>query len=278
MRSSTPLTSAPFRRDRPRRSATGYSSGSGPEFLTEAPNASLLLERTRALFTELLQLSHHLKTISRPSGQVLPGPSVEEIRQRLLARVEQQTRLEGAPRGSLQERQLEQCRYVLTSFADELLVNTPWYGREAWREGLLEDVLFGTHHAGERIFTDIQRLLQDRDPTQADMAAVYLLALALGFQGRYRDQGEELHLREVQRQLFVLAYQRPPEPDAPSHRLLPQAYAHTLDDRADRRLSPRWPWVAAIVAVLLVLVPTSFAVRAARAPAAVTPQHVEIRP
>ncbi|ATB28912.1 hypothetical protein MEBOL_002361 [Melittangium boletus DSM 14713] len=238
----------------------------------------MVLERTRALFTELLQLSQRLRVISRPSGQVLPGPSVEEIRQRLLARVEQQTRLEGAPRGSLQERQLEQCRYVLATFADELLVNTPWYGRDAWREGLLEDVLFGTHHAGERIFEDVQRLLRDRDPTQAEMADVYLLALALGFQGRYRDHGEEALLHELQRQLFVLAHQRQPEPDAPSRRLMPQAYAHTLDERTDRRLAPRWPWAAAIGATLLVFVSSTFITRAVRAPETPRPTLQETRP
>lgn len=259
------LSSSPSWQDTVSRNAPSHSRGR-PEFFSEPLVSSLLLDRTRSMFTELIQLSHRLQSISRPSGQVLPGPSVEEIRQRLLARVEQQTRIEGAPRGSLQERQLEQCRYVLASFADELLVNTAWYGRDAWREGLLEDVLFSTHHAGERIFEDVKRLLQERDPTQAELASVYLLALALGFQGRYRDRGEDTLLHEMQRQLFVLAYQRQPEPEAPSRRLLPQAYAHTLDERADRRLAPRWPWGAAIAAVLVVLVPTSFAVRAARTP------------
>ncbi|PTL82657.1 DotU family type IV/VI secretion system protein [Vitiosangium sp. GDMCC 1.1324] len=228
-----------------------------PPFFDEPSGSSLLLERTRTLFTELLELRQRLQAISRPSGQGRQGPSVEEIRQRLLARVEQQSRLEGAPRGSLQERQLEQCRYVMASFADEVLVNTPWYGRDAWREGLLEDVLFGTHHAGERIFEDVKRLLQDRDPTQAEMAEVYLLMLALGFQGRYREHGEEALLQDLQRQLYVLIHQRPPEPDAPSRRLLPQTYAHTLDERSDRRLAPRWPWAAGIAAAILVLVPTA---------------------
>jgi type VI secretion system protein ImpK len=258
-------SSIPSWQDAPREQRP-FSATRRPEFFTEPVGSSLLLERARELFTELIQLSQRLRAISRPSGQVLPGPSVEEIRQRLLARVEQQTRLEGTPRGSLQEHQLEKCRYVLATFADELLVNTPWYGRDAWREGLLEDVLYGTHHAGERIFEDVQRLLRERDPTQAELAAVYLLALSLGFQGRYRDHGEEALLHELQHQLFVLVHQRQPEPESPSHRLMPQTYAHTLDERTDRRLAPRWPWAAAIATALLVFVSSTVAVRIVRTP------------
>jgi type VI secretion system protein ImpK len=165
--------------------------------------------------------------------------------------VRQQTGPEGAPRGSLIERHLEECRYVLAIFADEVLVNTPWYGQQAWRENLLEDALFDTHNAGDRFFEEVERLLRERDPARAEVAAVYLMALALGFQGRYRGLGAEALLQDLQRQLFSFAFQRPPDPDSPRRHLVDQAYAHTRDERADRRLERRWPWAAAMGAVLL---------------------------
>jgi type VI secretion system protein ImpK len=206
---------------------------------TESFRLTPVLDRARTLLGEIIQLRQQLEAASGDSryvGRSSPGPSVEELRRRLLERVEQQTRPDGAPRGSLEERRLEEIRYVLATFADELLVMAPWYGREAWRENLLEDALFDTHDAGDRVFDNVERLLREKDSARAEVAAVYLMALSLGFEGRYRGIGAGTHLQQVQRELFMLIAQRPPEPDAPTRHLLDQAYAHTLTERTDRRL------------------------------------------
>ncbi|WP_224361398.1 DotU family type IV/VI secretion system protein [Hyalangium versicolor] len=231
---------------------------------TETVGASPLLARTRILFAEILQLRHQLQAISMPgrfAAKAPPGPTVEEIWRRLRERIQQQTGPEGAPRGSLLERQLEECRYVLTSFADELLVHTSWYGREAWQRNLLEDELFGTHEAGDRIFTEIERLLRERDPARAELALVYLMALSLGFEGRYRALEAGPQLQDLQRQLFQLVFHRAPDPDTSARRLVDEAYAHTRDERMDRRLSRRWPWAAAIAAVLIGALSTGLLLR-----------------
>jgi type VI secretion system protein ImpK len=213
-----------------------------------------LIDRSRIVFAEILQLRQQLQAISTPTrfnSRFTPGPTVEELRRQLLHRVREQTSPEGAPRGSLIERHLEECRYVLASFADEMLVHTPWYGHEAWREALLEDELFGTHVAGDRLFEEVERLLRERDPARAEVAAVYLMALALGFQGRYRGLGAEALLQDLQRQLFTLVWQRRPEPDTPARQMVAQSYEHTRDERTDQRFERRWPWSTAIAAVLV---------------------------
>lgn len=253
---------------------------------TETLGASPLLERARVLFAELLQLRQQLQAISRPSrfaGKPPPGPSIDEIWRRLLERIRQQTGPEGAPRGSLLEQHLEECRYVLTAFADELLVHTSWYGREGWRENLLEDELFGTHEAGDRIFTDVERLLRERHPANAGIALVYLMALSLGFEGRYRGLEAGALLEDLQRQLFLFVFQRPPEPDASTRRLVDEAYAHTRDERTDRRFARRWPWAAAIAAVLVGALSTGLLLKPSppartSSPAAITPASPETRP
>lgn len=233
-----------------------------PDIHAPSSASSPLLDRARAGFAEILQLRQQLQLHSIPArfnSRFTPGPTVEELRRRLLDRVQEQTRTEGAPRGSLLERQLEECRYVLATFADEVLVHLPWYGQDAWRENLLEDALFGTHDAGDRFFTEVARLLRERDPAREEVAAVYMMALALGFQGRYRGLGAEALLQDMRRQLYTLAFQRPPEPDASSRRLVGQTYEHTRDERTDRRLARRAPWVAAIAAVLTLSLSTSTA-------------------
>ncbi|QRK05084.1 DotU family type IV/VI secretion system protein [Archangium violaceum] len=225
-----------------------------PDISPPSSESTPLLDKSRIVFTEILQLRQQLQAISTPTrfnSRFTPGPTVEELRRQLLHRVQEQTRIEGAPRGSLIERHLEECRYVLTSFADEMMVHTPWYGHEAWRENLLEDELFGTHVAGDRIFEEVERLLRERDPARAEIAAVYLMALALGFQGRYRGLGAEALLQDLQCQLYTLTWRRRPEPDTPARRLVPQSYEHTRDERTDRRFMRRWPWTTAIAAVLV---------------------------
>ncbi|OJH42020.1 DotU family type IV/VI secretion system protein [Cystobacter ferrugineus] len=245
---------------------------------------SPLLERARVLFAELLTLRQQLQAISLPSRFATkepPGPTVEEIWRRLLERIQQQTRTEGTPRGSLLERDLEECRYVLTSFADELLVHTSWYGREAWQANLLEDELFGTHEAGDRVFADVERLLRERNPAHAELALVYLMALSLGFEGRYRGLGAETLLQDLRRQLFLFVFHRPPEPDSTPRRLVDDAYAHTRDERMDRRFARRWPWGAAIAAVLVGTFSTSLVLlrpTPPTPPAVITPSHLETRP
>ncbi|REG28827.1 type VI secretion system protein ImpK [Archangium gephyra] len=251
---------------------------------SELLGGSPLLERARVLFAELLRLRQQLQAISLPSrfnAKAPQGPTVEEVWRRLLERIREQTRTEGTPRGSLLERDLEECRYVLTSFADELLVHTPWYGREAWQGNLLEDELFGTHEAGDRIFADVERLLRERDPAHAQLALVYLMALSLGFEGRYRGLGAGTLLQDLQRQLFLFVFQRPPEPDTATHRLVDEAYAHTRDERTDLRFARRWPWGAAIAAVLVGTLSTSLVLlRPAppAPPAVITPTPLELRP
>ncbi|WNG46160.1 DotU family type IV/VI secretion system protein [Archangium minus] len=225
-----------------------------PDISPPSSESTPLLDRSRVLFAEILQLRQQLQAISTPTrfnSRFTPGPTVEELRRQLIQRVREQTSPEGAPRGSLIERHLEECRYVLTSFADEMMVHTPWYGHEAWRENLLEDELFGTHVAGDRLFEEVERLLRERDPARAEVAAVYLMALALGFQGRYRGLGAEALLQDLQRQLFTQIWQRRPEPDSPTRQLVAQAYEHTRDERTDQRFERRWPWTTAIAAVLV---------------------------
>lgn len=225
-----------------------------PDISLPSSSSTPLLDRSRVLFAEILQLRQRLQAISTPTrfnSRFTPGPTVEELRRQLLHRVREQTSPEGAPRGALIERHLEECRYVLAAFADEVMVHTPWYGHEAWRENLLEDELFGTHVAGDRLFEEVERLLRERDPARAEVAAVYLLALALGFQGRYRGLGAEALLQDLQRQLFTLVWQRRPDPGSPTRRLVAQSYEHTLDERTDRRFERRWPWTTAIAAVLV---------------------------
>ena len=215
------------------------------------PRHSVLLEHARAFFAEVLRLRDQL--LAGPSaGEEQEALDFNAVRQRLLERVQPRSWLLGGRGGdSLEERLHEEVRYLLVAFADEIFVHLSWSGQEAWRELLLEEELFHTHEAGERVFERVEALLRDEDPARGEVATVYLLVLALGFQGRYRDALEEAPLQELRRRLFAFGHHREPEPDLSSRHLFPQAYAHTQDERRDLRLARPWPWAAALAAVFV---------------------------
>ena len=55
-------------------------------------------------------------------------------------------------------------RYVAAALADEVLVNLDWLGQDRWVDCLLEDYFFGTTVAGDRVFTNINQLLNAQNP------------------------------------------------------------------------------------------------------------------
>jgi type VI secretion system protein ImpK len=146
------------------------------------------------------------------------------------------------------------AQYAMAALADEIFLTLDWPGREVWRGRLLEYELFGTYTAGETLFERVDRLLKDRDPSDGELAAVYLLALALGFRGKFRDVDDGGQIEYYRRQLFAFLFQGRPDLEREDRRLFPEAYANTLTRDEGERLPyiRRWLWLmAGIVAVFL---------------------------
>lgn len=77
--------------------------------------------------------------------------------------------------------------YLMAAFADESFVRMDWPGRPHWQANLLEQRLFHSSVAGERIFTNIDAALARQDDAAKELANAYLAALVLGFTGRYAE-------------------------------------------------------------------------------------------
>ena len=159
------------------------------------------------------------------------------------------------------------ARYLKVALADETLIGLrQWEWHEAWLTELLEMRLFGSRCAGERVFSAIDRLLREDIPARREMATLYLLALAMGFQGRYRGSENGVQrLRQLRCQLYcyasgagavpALSNERiAADPDL-RRRILAQAYDYTVTDAAPRMLPDprRWRLAFAAAAVLLLL-------------------------
>lgn len=149
------------------------------------------------------------------------------------------------------------ARYLKAALADEILLNTPWIGRDCWTNHLLEAAMFRTSVAGERVFERIEDLLSNREPSLRPMASLYLSALALGFQGRYRGGGDSGRFAGYRSELFQFVYQRRPDLSGRDRVLSETAYASTLSHLAPRKMATLSRWTVIFILSLVGLLAIS---------------------
>lgn len=183
----------------------------------------------------------------------LGGAAAASVRRPLLALLERQAVQAGRAGGAWGAEMYREAQYAMAALADETFLHLEWEGREAWRVNLVESRLFGTHRAGEELFARLEALLRARDPLHFDLAEVYLLVLGLGFEGRYRDAGPAgaERLAACRGDLFSFLANREPELAAGGRRLVPDAYASTLDGGEPPRLPYLKRWLIAAGMVLI---------------------------
>ena len=192
---------------------------------------------------------------SGEDGAPPSAPSAATVSARLLALLERQALEAGRLGGEAGAGLYRDAQYVLAALGDEVFLHLDWWGRRAWGASLLESRLFGTQVAGERLFERIDHLLRDHDPVQRDLGAVYLMALSLGFQGRFRGGRELGRLAEYRRELFGFVFRRQPSLLRGERKLFPAAYEHVLraSPPPPPRRATRWAGVLAVVAIAYLL-------------------------
>jgi type VI secretion system protein ImpK len=78
----------------------------------------------------------------------------------------------------------ELAKYALVSWIDEMLVETPWSGRDWWSNNVLEVHYFNTRLCNERFYTKAQ---EASGQPRRDALEVFYNCVILGFRGLYRD-------------------------------------------------------------------------------------------
>lgn len=137
--------------------------------------------------------------------------------------------------GDFARQYFKEAVYIMACFADEVFLNIDWQGRKYWEDNLLESRIFGTHDAGDQFFDRLDRFLALRDPGKKDLGQIYLLALGLGFLGKFRGVNDQGQLRQYLRQLYIFVHHRDLKLFDESERLFPESYTHTLDvDDSDK--------------------------------------------
>jgi type VI secretion system protein ImpK len=181
------------------------------------------------------------------------GDVAAAVAERLASRLQQQAAQIGAGGNEAEIKAYRQAQYVMAVLADEvLLLELDWSGAAAWNEELLERRLFGSSTAGRDFFRLLDRLLltRGRSGLLTDLGGVYLLALQLGFKGRYRSRhGDDVLARYKGKLLRFIGWGDVAREDG---LMFPHAYQHLVSDAVGERLAPMSRWLTLSGAALLV--------------------------
>lgn len=145
----------------------------------------------------------------------------------------------------------KEAQYVMVALADEIFLHMEWEGQRAWITNLLEAKIFRTHGAGQFFFEKLDRLLREQNPIYKDLAAVYLMALSLGFKGKYYGMDDRGKLARYRQQLFTFICGREPDLDDEARYLFPEAYYHNVREESQRKLSDPRIWIVVLGLVIV---------------------------
>jgi type VI secretion system protein ImpK len=218
-----------------------------------------LIDKFQQFYAEVLQLRGRVAEgswVFQGEGSANPAAEPREspsgVWRKLVALLERQSLDAARDGGDFGVEIYRRAQYAQAALADEIFINLAWPGREAWREHLLEAKLFGTHGAGEQLFERIDNLLRDRDALYGELARVYLTVLALGFQGKYRGRPDgDQEIQSYRRRLFRFIYTRDPQIVQGEERVMPQAYAATLNEGNKSELPYLKPWLWTLVLIIV---------------------------
>jgi len=95
--------------------------------------------------------------------------------------------------GQVQADEFDQARFAVCAWIDEAILTSNWSGKMAWQKEQLQRLYYNTTEAGQEFYERLNMLGMQ----QADVREIYYLCLALGFKGRYCNQGDEFLLEQL---------------------------------------------------------------------------------
>ena len=227
-------------------------------------NPTFLYTKFRAFYNEIIRFRHQ-KTefaagfstaiMSNTQSETSADPqSAAEAQSRKLIELLELQAAEAKWMGGESNARYPDAQYAMAALADEVFSLTEWEGQAAWGEHSLEWQLYRTRGAEFEVFKRIDRLLKDapNTPVSRDLARVYLLVLAAGFQGKYRPFGLMRPLAEYRQRLYEYVHRG----DAlmlyaPDRKLFPAAAARTLQGHAVSRFTAAQRWTAILATVVV---------------------------
>ena len=104
----------------------------------------------------------------------------------------------------------EEVRYIYAAVADEIFLSEPWSVQQEFIKCLIEEKVFLTSEAGEKIFDRIDEVLGSKPEQMIELAELYLQILIIGFEGQYRGRDSENKIEEYIRLLYIYINRKEP--------------------------------------------------------------------
>ena len=126
-----------------------------------------------------------------------------------------------AARDGIAPEDFELARFAIFAWVDEAILNSSWNERNRWQAELLQRVYFQTTAAGELFFERLNNI----GPHQRDVREIYYLCLAMGFTGRFCNEGDAYLLEQLMTSnLKMLTGSSVGVPSINEGELFPEAY------------------------------------------------------
>ncbi len=192
---------------------------------------------------------HETDKSENGSGAKIDTSSINQIVNDLINALEERGKDFSTVGGQYGSKLYQRVIYVFAAFADEMMLSEPWNGREQWRKNPLEVRLFGSQSSGEELFHDIDDELAAYEFGRQDLAKVYLMALNLGFQGRFRGTSSGDQIDRYKNKLFKLIYDRDASEKEAGKTFLGSVYRHNQTGGAPRLMPYLRPWLISLAVI-----------------------------
>lgn len=194
----------------------------------------------------LVNSASTLLTVAIQLRSVMSHQPVPELHRRLTLAIQ---RFENdAKQAKSSDHTVVSARYLLCSFVDEVVLNSPWGAASGWSQRSLLSLFHQETFGGEKCFLILQHLL--KTPNQhTDLLELFYLCLSLGFQGKYRlaRNGSE-QLENIRDKLYrAITDLRPPM----ERGLSPHWKGLLKPQKHMKRLVPMWVITCCALALML---------------------------
>lgn len=144
----------------------------------------------------------------------------------LLERSGKQAQLAKIPRSDWKKACFPVCAWV-----DEKILCSSWSEKNKWQQNQLQLKFFQTTMAGREFFSRIEKLKD----SEREIREVFTYCLALGYNGRYYAEDDQLELSEIKVDNLLKYFNDDQEMNLPEA-LFPEAY----QDRSGRAVRPKF--------------------------------------
>lgn len=193
----------------------------------------------------LVQSAATLLVLCSAVREAVQAPDTAELREQIVAAIQQfevQAKAANVPSETVAT-----ARYVLCTFIDESIMNTPWGEQSLWSERTALTLFHRDTWGGEKVFQILDRGRKDLHKHH-DLVELIYICIALGFAGKYAvENGGDRRLAELQADLYAeLSRNRTVEQGLSPH------WAGMPDTRgAFSRFLP--PWLVAVICFALLI-------------------------